>query len=148
MGTNCAPLLADLFLYSYEADLIQGLLKKNENNLARSFNFTFRYIDDVLSLNNSRFGDFVVPIYPIEFEIKDTADTDRSVSYIDLHLEIGSEGRLKTRLYDKRDVSNFPIVNFPFICSNMPAAPAYGVYISHLIQYSRACVSYQDFFYI
>ena len=36
--------------------------------LARSFNFTFRYIDDVLSLNNSRFGDFVDRIYPIELE--------------------------------------------------------------------------------
>ena len=53
------PLLADVFLYSYEADFIQGLLKKNEKKQTRSFNFTFRYIDDVLSLNNSRFGDFV-----------------------------------------------------------------------------------------
>jgi hypothetical protein len=88
MGTNCAPLLADLFLYSYEADFIQGLLRKNEKKLARSFNFTFRYIDDVLSLNNSRFGDFVDRIYPIELEIKDTTDTDRSASYLDLHLEI------------------------------------------------------------
>ena len=52
MGTSCAPLLTDLFLYSYEADFIQGLLKKNERKLARSFNFTFRYVDDVLSLNN------------------------------------------------------------------------------------------------
>jgi hypothetical protein len=77
IGTNCA-LLADLFLYSYEADFIQGLLKKNEMKLARSFNLTFRYIDDVLSLNNSRFGDFVDRIYPIELEIKDTTDTDRS----------------------------------------------------------------------
>jgi hypothetical protein len=36
MGTNCALLLADLFLYSYEADFIQGLLKKNEKRLSRS----------------------------------------------------------------------------------------------------------------
>ena len=84
MGTNCAPLLAELFLYSYEADFIQGLLKKNEKKLA--FNFTFRYIDDVLSLNNFRFGDFVDRIYPIELEIKDTTDTDTSASYLDLHL--------------------------------------------------------------
>jgi hypothetical protein len=60
MGINCSPLLADLFLYSYEADFIQGLLKKNEKKLARSFDFTVRYIDDVLLLSNSRFGDFVV----------------------------------------------------------------------------------------
>ena len=78
MGTNCAPLLADLFLHSYEADFIQGLLKKIEKKLTRSFNFTFRYIDDVLSLNNSRFGDFVDRIYPNELEIKDITDTDRS----------------------------------------------------------------------
>ena len=50
-----------------------------------------------------------------------------------------------TYSYDKRDDFNFPIVNFPFICSNIPAAPAYGVYISHLIRYSRACGFSQDF---
>jgi hypothetical protein len=99
------------------------------------------YIDDVLSLNNSRFGDFLDRIYPIELEIKDTKDTDTSASY----LEIDSEGRLRMKLYDKRDDFNFPIVNYPFICSNIPAAPAYGVYISQLIRYSRACGSYQDF---
>ena len=84
-------------------------------------------------------------IYPIELEIKDTTDTNTSASYHNLHLEIDSEGRLRTKLYDKRDDFNFPIVNFPFICSNIPAAPAYGVYISQLIRYSKDCGSYQDF---
>jgi hypothetical protein len=98
------------------------------------------------SLNNSRFGEFVDRIYLIEFEIKDTTDTDRSASYLDLHLKIDSEDRLRTKLYDKRDDFNFPIVNFSFICSNIPAAPAYGVYISQMIRYSRACGSYQNFF--
>jgi hypothetical protein len=130
---------------SYEADVIQELLKKNEKKLTRSFNFTIRYIDDVLSLNNSRFCDFVDSIYHIELEIKNTTDTDRSASYLDLRLEIDNEGRLRTNLYDKRDDFNFPIVNFPFICSNIPAAPAYGVYISQMIRHSRACDSYQDF---
>jgi hypothetical protein len=49
-----------------QADYIKGLFKKNEKKLAWSFNFTFRYIDDVLLLNNSMFGDFVDRIYPIE----------------------------------------------------------------------------------
>jgi hypothetical protein len=102
-------------------------LKKNEKNLVRSFNFTFRYIDDVLSLNNSRFGDFVERIYPIELEIKDT-----------------TEGRLRTKPYDKRDDFNFPILNFPCMC-NIPESPAYGVYISQLIRYSRVRGSSQDF---
>jgi hypothetical protein len=75
-------------------------------------------------------GNFVDCIYPIELENKETTDTDMSSSYLDLHLDIDSEGRLRTRLYGKRDDFNCPIVNFPFICSNIPAAPAYGVYIS------------------
>ena len=94
-----------------------------------------------MSKNNSMFGDFVDRIYPIELEIKDTTDTKRSALYLDLHLEIDSEGLLGTKIYDKRHDFNFPIVNFPFTCSNFPAAPAYGVYIYlNFIQYSRALV--------
>ena len=76
--------------------------ENRKEKLAGPFIFTFRYIDDVLSLNNSMFGDIVDRIYPIELEIKDTTDTDRSASYIDLHLEIDSEGRLRTKLRQKR----------------------------------------------
>jgi len=50
-----------------------------------------------------------------------------------------------SQLYDKRDDVNFPIVNFPFLDSNIPSSPAYGVYMSPLIRYSIACNSYQDF---
>jgi hypothetical protein len=120
-----------LFLYSYEEDLIQGILTKNEKKLARSFNFTFRYLDDVPSLNNSKFGDFVDRIYPIELEITDTIDIHMTASYLDLRLE-------NDNVYDERYDFNFPIVIFPFICSNIPAACAYGVYISELMLYSRA----------
>jgi hypothetical protein len=77
-----------LFLYSYEADFIQGLLEKNNDKLTRSLKFTFHYIDDVFSLNNSKFGDFVDRIYPIEVEMKATTDTARTVSYLELHLKI------------------------------------------------------------
>ena len=107
MDTNCDPLLADLFLCLYDADFA-SLLKKNEKKLARFFNFTFHYIDDVLSLNNSRFGHFLDCIYPIELAINDTTDTDKSAPYLLLHVEIDSEGRLRTKYYDKRDTFNFP----------------------------------------
>ena len=94
MGTNCATLLADLFLYSYEAEFIQGLLKKNETKLTRSFNFRFRYIDGVLSLNNYIFGNFVDCIFPIVVEIKDVTDTAKCASYL-------GKGRLRAKFYDK-----------------------------------------------
>lgn len=47
MGTNCASLLADLFLYSYEAQFIQKLVQEKNKAFAVAFNSTFRYIDDV-----------------------------------------------------------------------------------------------------
>ena len=64
MGTNCFPLLADLFLYSYESGFLQKLVKDKKIHEARAFNFTYRYIDDVLSINNSRFAEFLPLIYP------------------------------------------------------------------------------------
>ena len=82
MGTNCAPLLADLdlFLYSYEAEFIQTLIKSGKRHLAKSFCFTYRYIDDVLSINNAKFEDYINIIYPVELENKDTTDADHHAS--------------------------------------------------------------------
>jgi hypothetical protein len=104
-----------------------------------SFNHTFRYIDGVLSINNHNFHNYVHLKYPDELEIKDTTEADKSASYIDISLNIDSNGRLITSLYDKRDDFDFAIVNFPFLCSNIPFSPAYGVYVSKLIRYARAC---------
>ena len=64
-------------------------------------NTFINYKDDVISLNNSKYGDFVDRIYPIELEINDITDTARSASYFDLHFEIDSGARLKTKLYNK-----------------------------------------------
>ena len=62
----------------------------------------------------------------------------------DLFLEV-RQNKLHTKLYDKRDDFNFEIINFPYITSNIPSGPAYGVYISQLLRYCRACDSYEDF---
>ena len=91
-----------VLLFSPTFSFIRMRQNSYEKNLTRSFNFTFRYIDETLSLNNSRFGDFVDRIYPIELPIKDTTDTDRPASYLDLHLEIDSKGRLKTKLFRQK----------------------------------------------
>ena len=52
---------------------------------------------------------------------------------------------LAMHVYDKRDDFNFKITNFPNMCSNIPASPAYGVYISQLIRYARTSSNYSDF---
>jgi hypothetical protein len=104
MGTNCAPLQADLFLYSYESEFLQKLVKYKK---IHTFNFTYRYIDDVLSINNSRFAEFLQLIYPPELEVKETTDTALSASCLDLYLEFDDSGQLSTKIYDKRDDFNF-----------------------------------------
>ena len=58
---------------------------------------------------------------------------------------IDFNGRLTTTLYDQRDDFAFAIVNIPFLYSNVPLSPAYGVYVSQLIRYARACHAYDDF---
>jgi hypothetical protein len=80
MSTNWATLLADLFLYSYEAEFIQKLLHEKKKYLDVAFNSTFRYIDDVLSINNNQFHSYVDSIYPSELEIKDTTQSSTSAS--------------------------------------------------------------------
>ena len=126
---------------------VQSLLKIGNKHLAQQFNFTYRYIDDVLSLKkntHTKFAMYLEFIYPRELEVKETTENAAFSSYLDCYLYIDN-GKLTTRLYDKRDDFNFPIVNFPFLSSNPPSAPAYGVYVSQLIRYARACSNYQDF---
>ena len=67
MGTNYDPLLANTFLYSYEAEFIQSLLSTDRKQLASRFNFTFWYIDDVLSINNQEFASYLGQMYPVCF---------------------------------------------------------------------------------
>ena len=107
MDTNCAPLLTDLLLYSYEAEFVQNLIKNGQKKLAQFFNFIFHYIDDVLSLSNPKFGDYVHLIYPSELEIKDTTESLHFPLYLDLYLEIDKNRNLCARLYDKRDDLTF-----------------------------------------
>ena len=97
MGTNSAPLLADLFLHTCEYEFIIKTMK-GDITRALQFNKTFPYIDD-----------------------------------------------LRISVYDKREDFNFKIANFPYLDSNIPRNPAYGVYISQLVRYAaEKMTSYTD----
>ena len=104
-----------------------------------------RYIDDVLSMNNSHFENYLGQMYPAELDIKDTTENNTSAFYFHLPLSIGRVGQLHTSLYDKRDDFNFHITNFPFLSSNIPSSPAFCVFITQLILYARASSSYECF---
>jgi hypothetical protein len=68
--------------------LLLPLFKDKKIHEATAFNFTYRYIDDVLSINNSIFAEFLPLIYPPELEVKETADTDSPASFLDLYLAV------------------------------------------------------------
>ena len=82
-GNELCPFSSRHILYSYEAEYIQSLLSTGRKQLAPRFNFTYRYIDDVFSINNPEFENYLGQMYPVELEIKDTAESNTSASYLD-----------------------------------------------------------------
>ena len=64
MGTNCAPLVVDLFLFCYETDFMLCLLDDNQSEVIEAFNSTSRYLDDLLDIDNNFFVGMVNHIYP------------------------------------------------------------------------------------
>ena len=116
MGTNCALLLADLFLYCYKNEFLDKLINQGKRKLARKFSLSYLYIDDdLISFNDKRFKEFISDIYPKELTISETTESTSVVSYLDLLFTRDKSNNITTKLYDKRDSFGFHIVNFPFI---------------------------------
>ena len=144
MGTNCAPLVADLFLFCYERDFMLSLSDDNQSGVIEAFNSTSRYLDDLLNIDNNFFDSMVNRIYPSELQLNKANVSDAEASFLDLHLSI-SDGFVKTKIYDKRDDFDLDIVNFPFLDGDVPGSASYGVYISQLIRFARVSSHVDDF---
>ena len=114
--------------------LFPNMIRSGHRRLARSFNLCYRYIDDLIVFNNKKFLDYLKEIYPSQLTVEKANKSDHLADYLDLTFIIDSGGKLSTRLYDKRYDFDFHIVNFPFLSSNIPSDPSYGVYILHLIK--------------
>ena len=144
MGTNCAPLVADLFLFCYERDFMTSLSGDNQADIIEAFNSISRYIDDLLNIDNPYFEGMVNQIYPPELQLTKVNTSDTEAPFLDLHLSI-SNGFVSSKIYDKCDDFDFDIVNFPFLDGDVPRRPSYGVYIPHLIRFARVCSHVEDF---
>ena len=96
MGTNCAPLLADFFLYSYENEFLDNMIRSGHRTLARSFNLCYRYIDDLIVFNNKKFLDYLKEIYPSQLTVEKANKSDHLADYLDLTFIIDSGGKLST----------------------------------------------------
>ena len=144
MGTDCAPFLANLFLYSYECEWICRKSEIKEFDILNKFKNCFRYIDDLLCINNDQMMDDVMTeIYPPELSLT-SDEAIVQANYLDLSIEI-KNGKIHTSLFDKRDTFGFTIVNFPDLSGNIPQKQSYGVFVSQLIRYARCCQDLEDF---
>ena len=146
MGTNCAPLVADLFLFCYERDFMKSLTKEKRHDLIDAFNSTSRYLDDLLNIDNIHFEHMVHRIYPAELQLNKANASDTEAAFLDLNLSSHNDIVI-TKIYDKREDFNFDIVNFPLLDGDVPQCPSYGVYISQLICFARASLHLTDFNY-
>ena len=112
---------------------------------ARRFNLSYRYIDDLslLIIKDLRSSFLIFTPKNSQF-LKPQNLLQLLLISICFSHEI-EENNITTKLDDKLDAFGFHIVNFPFMSSNIPSAPAYGVYASQLVRYARCCSSYSDF---
>ena len=144
MGTNCAPLVADLFLFCYERDFMLSLSDNNQTDIIEAFKSTSRYLDDLLNIDNSYFEQMVGQIYPPELQLNKANSSDTEAPFLDMNLSI-TNGIVSSKIYDKRYDFNFEIVNFPFLDGDVPRSPSFGVYISQLIRFVRVRSNVDDF---
>ena len=127
MGTNCAPLEADLFLSRYETDLMTSLSDVKQDEIINAFKSTSRYLDDLLNIDNPYFKGMINRIYPPELQLNKANTSDTEAPFLDMHLSI-SNGFVSSNIYDKCDDFDFDIVNFPFSDGDVPHSTSYGVY--------------------
>ena len=144
MGTNFAPLVADVFLFCYERDFMMSLSDDKQADVIDEFNTTPRYLGDILNIYNIYFDNMVSQIYHLELQLNKANTSDTEAAILDLHLSISNDIVLQKK-YDKSDDFDFEIVNFPFLDGDVPRSTSYGVYISQLIRFARASSYVTDF---
>ena len=84
MGTKCAPLIADLFLYCYERNFMSDLHKSKRHDLIDIFNDTSRYLDDIFTIDNPEFEKYIPDIYLTELPLNKANTSDKETSFLDL----------------------------------------------------------------
>ena len=134
IGTNCAPLVADLFLFFYERDFMMSLSDDKQADVIDAFNTKSRYLDDILNINNVYFDNMVSQIYPSELQLNKANTSDTEAAFLDLHLSISND-IVSTKINDKRDDFDFEIVNFPFLDGVVPRSehPMESIFLNSFV---------------
>ena len=144
MGIDPAPFWANLYLSKHECDFIKDMIRSDVSR-AKKFHGTFRFIDDLCAINDG--GEFersYREIYPDQLELK-LEYSGKSATFLDLKLSI-ENGKIVSKLYDKRDDFSFFIVRMPNFDSNIPSSIFYGSVLSEILRIARASCYFEDFF--
>ena len=80
IGNNCAPLVADLFLFCYERDFMLSLSDNNQTDIIEAFNPT-----SIININNPYFEQMVGQIYPTKFQLNKANSSDTEAPFLDLN---------------------------------------------------------------
>ena len=96
MGTDCVPLVADLFLFCYERDFMLSLSDNNQTDTIEAFNSTSRYLDDLLNIDNPYFEQMVGQKYPTELQLNKANSSDTEAPFLDLNLSI-TNGKVSSK---------------------------------------------------
>ena len=144
IGLDSGQDIANLLLYRYESSYVEHISRTNIA-LARKFNNTFRYIDDIFSGKFPEFRQHLASIYPPELVVNSSSNDTTSLNYLDINITCDDHSNLLFSVYDKRDYFNFDIINFPYLDSCIPRKPALGIFLSQLIRYARICSSFEDY---
>ena len=83
MGTNCAPLVADLFLFCYERDFKTSLSDVKQAEIIEAFKSTSRYLDGLLYIDNPYFEGMVNRIYPPVLQLNKANTSDTEAPFLD-----------------------------------------------------------------
>ena len=96
MGTNCTPLVADVFLFCYERDFMKSLSTENQADIIKAFNSISRYLVDLSNIDIIYFEQMVNRIYPAELQLNEANSSDTEAPFLDLNLSI-SNGTVSTK---------------------------------------------------
>ena len=98
----------------------------------------FRYIDDLIALNNPLFDEYVGEIYHKSLVLNKENKVDNEATFLDLKIKVHN-GRFITNLYDKRDDFDFEIVKNMNLSGNIPFSKSHGVLVGQLLRYAKSC---------
>jgi len=144
MGTNCAPEIANLVLYVWEAEFMDTLYAQNTEQakqLLRAHSDTRRYIDDLLCF------DTAAPPLEAYHGLQYTEQTapDGSVTYLGAKIYLSTSNRLCLEVFDKTIEWDFKVLRYPHALSNAPLHQTTGIYIGQLQRIRIICNSYRFF---